>query len=339
MNLADVHFIVVEDQDHEREEVLNVLQKAGLEYDNCLAEAATYSAARDLIDQNAKDLDLVFLDLNIPRDHLSGDLDKDYGYQLLQWIQSDLNTRTDIHIRVIIVSGEYSEYGVRDKDFRERYEHTLVDIASKSDLPNALGRCLAALGRDPLLERIKALRVPIVGEYLVVNNPQKPALARLEAAKEIACRLLMREGEFRKGSLGTCSQYADNLNKAIKDLIEQRFEVDAVTHHRHPSIKLLQPGTSWGHFLWRGTMHQHIYAINAYYNYYKHVSQQPYTSPAGTTDEWTIPKPDLDHFNAGHDAVEIVPIVVREVLRWYLPWHEQVYLPWFKTASTSGGKA
>jgi hypothetical protein len=84
-------------------------------------------------------------------------------------------------------------------------------------------------------------------------------------------------------------------------------------------------------------MYQHIYAINTYYNQYKHLAQQPYTSPTGTQDEWTISKHELEHFTDGHDAVQIVPVLVKELLRWYLPWHEQVYLPWCRKVRGLGG--
>ena len=337
MNLADVRFVVVEDQPEQREEILNALQKVGLEYDNCLGEAASFSAARDIIDQAAEEIALVFLDLNLPRDQVTNESDTDFGYQLLDWIHKDLNSRPKVHIRVIIVSGEYSDYGVRDKTFREMYEGTLVAIAPKNDLPDALARSLSALNRDPLLERMRALHMPIIDEYLVVTNPEAPALTRLEAAKEIACQLLINEGDFRNQSLGSCSRYSDKLNSAMKNLIEERFDFDPELKRKHPSVTHVPTGRSWGNFIWRGLMYQHLYAINTYYNHYKHLSQQPYTSPPGTTDEWTAPQVVLDYFINGQDAVQIVQILVKELLNWYLPWHEQVYNPWFKSVSGNGG--
>jgi len=336
INLSDLHFAVVEDQPDQREEILNALQKAGLDYANCVGEAASFSAARDLIDKNSEEIELVFLDLNLPRDERGNDLDKDLGYQLLDWIHADLNVRPNVHVRVIIVSGEYSDYGVRDKNFREKYDGTLVAIAPKNDLPDALAQSLAALNRDGLLERMQALKMTIIDKYLVVMDPQASTLDRLEAGKEIACQLLINEGEFRNQTLGSCGKYSDRLNNAIKDLIELRFEFDPELNRRHPSVKHVSAGKSWGDFVWRGLMYQHLYAINTYYNQYKHVSQQPYISPPGTTDEWTPPKADLDYFNDGQDAAQIVQILVKELLRWYLPWHAQVYVPWFKTATASG---
>lgn len=336
-NLADLRFVVVEDQPDAREEVLNALQKAGLEYSNCVGEAASFSAARELIGESAEDIGLVFLDLSLPRQEGDNDLDKDLGYQLLDWIHTDLNNRPNVQIRVVIVSGEYSDYGVRDRNFRESYQGTLVEIAPKNDLPNAIARSLASLNRDELLERMQALRMPIVGEYLVVTDPQASTLARLEAGKEIACQLLINEGEYRNQSLGSCGRYSDRLNNAIKDLIELRFDLDPELNRRHPSVKYIPAGKSWGNFVWRGLMYQHLYAINTYYNQYKHVSQQPYTSPPGTTDEWTVPKAALDYFNDGQDAAQIVQILVKELLRWYLPWHETVYIPWYKAVTATGG--
>lgn len=338
MTLRETHFIVVEDDKEYRDEVLNALLKAGLEYDNCLGEAETFAGARDIIDQHAKELDLVLLDLNLPREHKSGDTDKDFGYQLLDWVHNHLNSQPGVYIRVIIVSGEYSDYGVRDAGFRKQFDRTLVDIVPKKDLPSAIGRSLSALYRDDLLERITTLQIPIVDEYLIVVDPQQPALTRLQAAKDIACRLLMNEGDFRRQSLGSSDKYSDKLNNALKDLVEQRFEMDPNVNRRHPSIVYLKTGESWGHFIWRGLIYQHLYAINTYYNQYKHLSQQPYTSPQGTQDEWTIPKEDLDYFNEGQDVVQIVQVLVKELMRWYLPWHEGVYLKWRREGAANGGR-
>lgn len=335
INLSDLRFAVIEDQPEQREEILNALQKAGLEYPNCVGEAASYSAARDLIDKHTEEIEVVFLDLNLPRDEGGSDLDKDHGYQLLDWVHSDLNVRPNVHVRVIIISGEYSDYGVRDRNFREQYEGTLVAIAPKNDLPDALAQSLAALNRDGLLEQMQALKMTIIDKYLVVMDPHASTLDRLEAGKEIACQLLINEGEFRNQKLGSCGKYSDRLNSAVKDLIEQRFEADS-ENRRRPSVKQLPTGKSWGNFVWRGLMYQHLYALNTYYNHYKHVSQQPYASPPGTPDEWTPLKVDLDYFTDGQDAAQIVQILVRELLRWYLPWHAQVYVPWFK-AQTGGG--
>src|SRR5207245_4857261 len=135
---------------------------------------------------------------------------------------------------------------------------------------------------------------------------------------DIACRLVINEGDYRSGRVGHCSKYSDRLNHAIKELIENRFAPDSeLSNRRHPSIKHVQPGDSWGKFIWRGLMYQHLYAINTYYNQYKHVSQQPYASPPGTHDEWLIPKTEMDHFTDGQDAGQLVQILVRKLSRRY----------------------
>jgi hypothetical protein len=74
-------------------------------------------------------------------------------------------------------------------------------------------------------------------------------------------------------------------------------------------------------------MLEHLYGINNYRNKFEHLAQQPYTDES-KHDEWEIPLELAEYFSGGDDVVEILQVQVKALLRWYLPWHEQVYRRW-----------
>ena len=43
---------------------------------------------------------------------------------------------------------------------------------------------------------------------------------RLKAAKRLACRLVRYDGDYHQGRVGACDGYGEDLNGAIKGIIE-----------------------------------------------------------------------------------------------------------------------
>src|SRR5436309_13042028 len=99
-------FVLIEDKPTDRDEIFNRLADAGLRGDNCLGAAESYDEARSLLEQVAERLDVVFLDLNLPRDVTDGRPEKAHGKRLLDFIHDDLNRRACNQIRVVVVSAE-----------------------------------------------------------------------------------------------------------------------------------------------------------------------------------------------------------------------------------------
>lgn len=69
---------------------------------------------------------------------------------------------------------------------------------------------------------------------------------------------------------------------------------------------------------------EHFSSINTYWNAYKHLGDRPFHNPTQDPDEWRIPNDLMERGKDGEIVVKIVELAVRDLLEWYLPWHEQV---------------
>lgn len=321
--MGDLNFFIVEDHDQEARTLQEALLDLG--FAHCLGVAKSALAAREEITTHRDEADLVFLDLSIPLSGEGSRIDNNVGYELLEWIHTELNRPGARKTRVVIVSGQYDLTGIPDQKFRTGFEGTLIGVVHKESLKSGLGHIVAKLNRDPLLEDLIRLQLDIVAEYQTLHSSGASTKDRCQAAKLIACRILMNDGDYRAKQLGTC-QYGDNLNTAIKQVIERRFKSDE-GKRTYVEKKNMALGQKWEEFIWRGSMLEHLYGINNYRNKFEHLAQQPYTEEA-RHDEWEIPLELAEYFSRGDDVVEILQVQVRSLLRWYLPWHEQVYRPW-----------
>ncbi|MCI0390301.1 MAG: hypothetical protein MOB07_16245 [Acidobacteria bacterium] len=326
--LDTLRFVVIEDKIDDRREVLNRLSDAGLTPENKLGEATTYEEAKTLLEEQAQNLNVVFLDLNLPRDSRDGRPERGHGKRLLDLIHDDLNRRPWVDIRAIVVSGENIHDGMTDEMMRERYAGTLIGIAAKSELPITLKANLKRLKKDPLLASLRRLGIDALSDYQILFDNTKTITDRLESAKRLACRLVRYEGDYRLGKIGACDGYGEDLNRAIKEIIEDRFEVK--NGKRYVQIRSIKTDDSWDRFLWRGAMLQHLYTINGFRRAFVHLQEHPYASGENVTDEWTIPPDVQRRVEQGDNVAKMIELAVEELLEWYMPWHEQVYLPWAK---------
>lgn len=317
-------FIVVEDIDRDRAEVLNQLADAGFDSDNLLGRPAHYEEAVETIREHAENLDVVFLDLNLPRDGTDARPAKGMGRNILNLIHRTLNPKAGI--RVVVVSGEDLLDGFSDQNMYELWPGTLVSIAQKSALAATLKASLRRLRRDPLAQALRRLKLDdVLAHYEVVVDGSQPIGERLKEARAIGLRLVRNEVDHRLGRVGATTTYADNLNGLIKDHIESRFAPNR-SGRVFIDIGAIQSDGGWGAFLWRGAMVQHLYALNQYRNTHEHLREQPYQH--ARPDTWQIPRELLESVSDGRHVGVVVESIVRDLIEWYLPWHEQVYLPW-----------
>jgi len=333
--LETLKFLIVEDKAEDRNEVLSQLADAGFVRPNLLGMAETREDAKAQLEEHASELDVVFLDLNIPRDGHDGRPEKSHGKAILDIIHTDINRRAGNDIRVIVVSGEDLQDGVQDELFRDVYKSTLIGIVQKAELRTMLRASVRRLKRDPRRSSIRRLELDVLDHYDSVADPGKPVKERLKSAKALAIRLVQNEADHHTGKLGSCDKYADDLNRLIKECVESRFSEDASRRRRVKSSAMTVPDR-WGAFLWRGAMLQHLYAINGYRNIFEHIEEQPYRCGSQETQAWKIPPEILLSVESGEAAGKLIELTVKDLLDWYLPWHEQVYLPWAK--GQSGGR-
>jgi CheY-like chemotaxis protein len=299
-----------------------------------LGAAKSGESARAEIEVHQSELDLVFLDLSIPHSESSSRIDNNVGFELLEWIHTSVNRQRNRPLRVIIVSGQYDLTGIPDQKLRSGYDGTLIGIVKKDELKPELGRVIAKLASDPTLEAMVRLELSdIVPDYQTLYSAETSALDKSKAAKVIACKLLTNDGDYRENRLGIC-HFGDDLSGAIRQVIEKRF---TGPEGKKPYVdkKHLAANQKWGDFIWRGTMLEHLYGINNYRNRLEHLPQNPYVEDAPA--EWLIPPKVSKHFSEGNDVVPIIRSQVKSLLEWYLPWHEQVFLPWQKSQQNKAG--
>lgn len=332
--LETLKFLIVEDKAEDRNEVLSQLSDAGFLPVNKLGAAETYQDAKALLEEHAASVDVVFLDLNIPRDARDGRPEKSHGKAILDIIHTDLNRRAGNDIRTIVVSGEDLQDGMQDQLLHDVYKGTLVGIARKTELPRMLRASVRCLKKDPLRSKIRRAELEVLEQYEVVIDPSKPIKERLKGARTLVIRLVQNEVDHYHNRRGYCAAYTDDLNGLIRDHIESRFSEDRSGKRRIKASTILVPG-GWGSFLWRGSMVQHLYAINSYRNLFEHIEEQPYRCQGADADAWAIPSDVLRSVEVGDAVGKILELTINEILDWYLPWHEQVHLPWVK-AQTGG---
>jgi CheY-like chemotaxis protein len=320
--------IIIEDKSEDLREVSNYL--ADTEFcDDILGTAGTYVDALALLEEKGSDTDVVFLDLNLPRDEQDARPEKGHGKRLLDHIHS-LNQRPHIQIKVIVVSAEELIEGWDADMFKQLYQDTLVSVVRKADLAPMLKASLKWLRRDPLRDRIRRLRIDVLDQYDTVIDSESPIRERVKEARSLAIRLVRNEVDYSSGRVGASETYADDLNGLIKQL-ENRFAPNPKTQRRYIDASAIRTTGGWGTFLWRGTLVQHLYTLNNYRNDYEHVDAKPFHGDGRTRDEWNIPQNVLTSIERGETLGKVIELIVSELLEWYIPWHEQVYLPWGKT--------
>ena len=153
--LETLSYAIIEDNIGDQDEIANQVISAGFLAKNLVDVAETYEEAKALLEENAVRLDVVFLDLRLPRDAQDGRSEREHGKKLLDLIHYDLNRRAEVDIRVIVVSGEEIQDGMTDATLHQLFDHTLVDIAQKVDLPNRIKASVKKLMKDPLMTRLR----------------------------------------------------------------------------------------------------------------------------------------------------------------------------------------
>lgn len=328
--------IIIEDKDEDRREVSNVLSDSGFcDGDDILGTPATYEEALALLQERAGDVELVLLDLNLPRDERDPRPEKGHGRALLDHIHR-LNSQARVQIRVVVVSAEDLADQWDGELLKQAYQGTLAGIVRKSDLKPMLKANLKRLRRDPLRDRIRRLGVDILDQYDTVYDSAVSIRERVKCARRLAIRLVRNEMDCSCRRHGASDKFADDLNGLIKEL-ENRFATNPKTGRKHIDASAIQSAGGWGAFLWRGVFVQHLYTLNTYRNDYEHIDEKPFRGDGTTANGWVIPSDVLTNAEQGECVGKLTELIVRELLEWYLPWHEQVYQPWFASIATKPG--
>ncbi len=324
MTNSELTFLVVEDNIQYQTEVLNQLGKADFLPDNHLGTAGTYDDAKELLEQHAGNLDVVFLDLNIPRNENDPLPEDKHGKALLDLIHQSLNKRPGVNVRVIIISGQDLAANEAAKGMMmDHYLPTLVGVVEKSAMVQMLKANLKRLRQDPVLKSLRRLDIPLEAEWQTLTDTSRPAIDRLNAGRLIAIRIAQNEIDYREGQEHSHPDFDDNLGGIYFHLVN-RFTPSKPDDRPRVSMGAISSPGKWGCFLWRGILIEHFRVINTCWNTYKHLSERPYHNPTQDSDEWSIPSDLMERGKNGETVVKLVELAVRDLLEWYMPWHEQV---------------
>ena len=320
----NISYLIVEDREEDRRQLNDLLADVGFD-PGLRHEATTKEEAIDQLNILAGNLDVVFLDLNIPLNSSDTRPERDNGRSILQFIHKDLNNRPQVDVRVIIVSGEDIHDGFTKANMADAYGRTLIGTCPKTDLAPVLKASLRRLRRDPIRSDLRKAAPDLEDAYIDVVDGNGSIRDRLEAAKDIARWLLACDLEYMEKSIGAAQRYGDNIGRLVEAVIETRFRSDD-GYAPKPTLGMLKPGMQWKDNPWRGTMIQHIRNINSYRNGYTHISEQPYDNLDGHA--WTPDPSHLIECQDGKAVASILALIVTDLLRWLLPWHQAVYVPW-----------
>jgi len=321
--------LIVEDREEDLREVAICLAHEDFcGPDDIVGTAGTVADALKILESRSTDLDLVFLDLNLPAKPGDSSPEKLGGKRVLDNIHS-LNGKPGVYIKTIIVSGEdFIETQGSQELFMSQYEGTLIGIVQKADLATMLKQELPRFYADPLRDRIKLAGVNVLRHYDKILDPNCEITSKLNEACSLAIRLMCDELECTANRPGLGAKYRDDLNGLIWDLKKDRFKPDHRGKNHITERNIKTPG-GWEAFLWRGTMEQHLQTLLRYRNDYTHMRAKPYRATG--KNAWDIPADVLSEIEDGKALSQVIVLIVKEILAWYLPWHEQVYKPWRET--------
>ena len=324
--LRDVGYFVVEDREQSLRNVLQQARQAG--FRKKIGVAENLAEATIALGEHWKEIDLVFLDLNIPADQSDSHPRKDHGQALLELIHKDFNRRGEHSITVIIVSGEVDSDAERQL-WVDHYSPTVLDLASKDNLTEDFRHCVQRYFEDPLKVAIRSIWPEAFANFDVVTDTGKSKNDRSLAAIQLGCVMLKNIDEFESANDGVPTSSSSDLNTLIKEYLGRNF--DPASPNKPNQVysnlrKLKRRRDEWG---LRGYVVEHLYSVHKYRNAIIHLSDTgPFHDGRSDYAIWDGERDLISRLENAERTCKIIQLVVEDIVEWYLPWHEQVYRPW-----------
>lgn len=328
MRLEDVRYFVVEDREDALTSVLQMARVSGLRTENRLGVAKDLDSAMTTINTKWRDIDLILLDLNIPKNDDDTHLSKDNGEIILKLVHEDINLRGGHAISIIIVSGEV------DSSFEERFwlnhRPTVIGLAAKNELSKTLPQCLQKLSQDSILLQLRRVFPEAQHAYLDLTDPNKSANDRSLAGLKLGCFILKSINAYEYNRTDAAYAQTQDLNSLIREYLQRNFEAP----HYSDLRKLRGSRQKW---ILRGYMVEHLYSLLKYRNSIIHlIDTGPFHDGSNEYAIWAD-YPDVIRYLERADGIcKILAQIAQDLLQWYLPWHEKVYLPWKQSVSSGG---
>lgn len=324
--LRDVRFFVVEDREQSVRNVLQQARLAGFQPDLKIGVAGNLADATSALNEHWKDIDLVFLDLNIPADESDNHPRKDHGQKLLEIIHKDINQRGAHSIAVIIISGEVDSEAERQL-WVEHYSPTVLDLASKDNLTEDFRRCVQRYFEDPFKAALRSVWPEAFDNFDTVTDANKSANDRSLAALQLGCQMLKNIDEIESADEGIGTTSSSDLNTLVKEYLSRNFDPVSADRPHQVYSNLRKLKRSRDKWVLRGYLVEHIYSIYKYRNAIIHLSDTgPFHDGRNDYAIWSGDRDLITRLEKAERTCRIIQLIVEDVVEWYLPWHEQVFL-------------
>ncbi len=335
MKLSELRFAIVEDRHDAIENLLVVIKGAGMSLGHCVGKWTDFDGARAGLDAKCRDIDLLFLDLNIPLNANDSKPTKDHGRTILDLILNDLNRRGPHKMSVVIVSGEVNENYERNL-WLGNYKAIVVGLAMKGQLTTALPEILNRYSEDPYTGEIRADWSAAEPYYQTLTDEEETAESRSLACLTLSCLLMRNIAQYEQKLPDQTGLSGKQLSDLIREYLARNFNPIKAGGPSFCNLKFLKG--SAGDWVLRGYLIEHLYAINNFRNGIIHISDTgPFHDGAGHYGTWGDGKVPVERLENADRLCRILVMIVQDVLDWYLPWHRKVYAPWIKTLSASAG--
>lgn len=332
--LANVRYFVVEDRDESLRDVLQQARLIGLKTERKVGVARDLDTAIQQIAAKWQEIDLVFLDLSIPDDNKDSSLQgKDRGKKLLNLIHNDLNGRGGHRVSVIIISGEVDDE-IDQEVWVDNYQPTVIGFVPKDDMTAGFRRCILRYCDEGLSSRVRRLWAEAAPKYEEVTDQSKSANDRSLAAYELGCLLLKNVEDYECAKAGQAPSGSHDLNTLLRNYLQRNFQPSDGGALFSNLRRLRGPAKEW---VLRGYMVEHLYSLLKYRNAVIHLTDTgPFHDGKNDYGLWKECPDLLKRLNQAKGICEILTLIVQDILEWYLPWHQKVYLPW-KSQPLRGG--
>ena len=333
MKLADIRFAIVEDRDDAMEDLLVVIKGAGLSLGHCVGKWTDFDSARAGLDAKWRDIDILFLDLNIPLNASDSKPTKDHGRTMLDYIINDLNRRGPHKMSVVIVSGEVHENYEREL-WLGNYKAIVVGLAMKGQLTTTLPGMLQSYCDDPYTAQLRSCWPGAETLFQTILDENETAQKRLLDCQTLASLMLKNIAQFERKLPDQSSIAGLQLKDLLTDYLVRNFKPTdpAKPWSVYSSLKQLKvPTDSW---ILRGYIFEYLSTINSFRNSFIHQSDTgPFHDGSGAYGIWSESTDEIRRLEEGQRMCQMLVLLIKDVLDWYLPWHRKVYLPWIKSLS------
>lgn len=320
------------------QDILDIAKLAGLSRGHHIATYQDVESARAGLAAKWQEIDLLLLDLNIPLNSKDSLPEKRHGASILDFVLNDLNSRGNHKISVIIVSGEVEPTVERGLWLDGKYKSVLVGLAAKGQLSVTLPEILRSYCEDHYVAVLRAHWPAAEQGFQTIINDEEDAERRTLACQTVASLMLKNIAQYERKLPDQNSIAGLQLKDLLNDYLVRNFNPANPANPKgvYPILKHFKgPADSW---VLRGYIVEYLSTINSFRNAFIHISDTgPFHNGSSSYGLWTEFNDEISRLERGHRMCQMLVLLMKDVLDWYMPWHRKVYTSWLKTQTPSSG--